>query len=68
MNNFERFKDLAEDSELPQNFKYQAALEFLRTAGFESPWFSFMANRPDQSINSSEHDVTQFCVPLIQEL
>lgn len=51
---FERFKDFAEDPDLPQHFKYQAASEFLRAAGFESPWFSFFANRPERySIGAS---------------
>ena len=53
---YERFKELADDPELPRHLKYQAASEFLRAFGYESPWFSYLANSSKQSNNSDSDE------------
>jgi hypothetical protein len=44
---FEKFQDLVQDSDLHPRFKYQAASEFLRSFGYESSLFTFLQNQYD---------------------
>lgn len=59
---YERFKELAEDPELPRHLKYQAASEFLRALGYESPWFSYLANssKPSNNSDGNENDLQMY--------